>query len=78
MSPPAETPDICIRVALDGRAFLVRYAGIRPASIAQENPFGGEMWRLPVDQAPPGWPARKALAAAEAFVASQRLPAVAS
>jgi len=77
MTPPADTPDICIRVAFDGRAFLVRYAGIRPASIAQENPFGGEMWRLPADQAP-HHPARKALAAAEAFVASQRLPAVAS
>ena len=78
MSPQTESPDICIRVALDGRAFLIRYAGIRPASIAQENPFGGEMWRLPADQTPPGWPAREALRAAEAFVASLRLPAVAS
>jgi hypothetical protein len=78
MTPPADTPDICIRVAFDGRAFLVRYAGIRPASIAQENPFGGEMWRLPADQPPPSTLERKALAAAEAFVAGLRLPAVAS
>ena len=78
MSAQPETPDICIRVALDGRAFLIRYAGIRPASIAQENPFGGEMWRLPADDLPPFGPARDALRAAEAFVASLRLPAVAS
>ena len=78
MTPPPDPADICIRVALDGRAFLVRYAGIRPASIAQENPFGGEMWRLPANDLPPFGPARDALRAAEAFVAGQRLPAVAS
>ena len=78
MNAPADTPDICIRVALDGRAFLVRYAGIRPASIAQESAFGGEMWRLPADDLPPFGPLPQALAASEAFVAGLRLPAVAS
>ena len=78
MSDAANPTDIWIRVALDGRAFLIRYAGIRPASIAQEHPRGGEMWRLPADQARPGWPEREALRAAEAFLASLRLPAVAS
>lgn len=71
-------PDICIRVALDGRVYLVRYAGIRPASIAMESPFGGEMWRLPADDLPPFGPACEALREAEAFLSQFRLPAVAT
>lgn len=78
MSAPAATDEVCIRVERDGRVFLVRYAGPAASSIAQESPWGGDMWRLPAADVPPAGTVREALAAAERFVANLRLPAVAS
>lgn len=73
-----DTDEACVRVERGGRVFLVRYAGPAATSIAQESPFGGDMWRLPVAAVPPAGEVREALRTAEAFVAGLRLPAVAS
>ena len=77
MSRPV-TIEVCLRVRVDHRVYLVRYDGAAPQTIAAESPFGGEMWRLPVQDLPRNAGHEAALRAAEAFVGQFRLPAVAS
>ena len=77
MSPPVPV-EVCLRVQVDLRVYLIRYAAGRAISVAQESFLGGEMWRLPVEEVPAVGYRRDALRAAEAFIAGFRLPAVAS